>query len=100
MRAESRLPADLKELAIIVTARRWTAQFEWYAHSRFALEAGVPAGTIVVHGNNKSDQELEAAAAAEALVVLDVLDEVERAAAAGVRRVLARVTSGIEADTH
>ena len=67
---------------------------------RFALEAGVPAGAIVVHGNNKSDQELEAAAAAEALVVLDALDEVERAAAAGVRRVLARVTSGIEADTH
>ena len=33
-------------------------------------------------------------------VVLDALDEAERAAAAGVRRVLVRVTPGIDADTH
>src|ERR687891_2351514 len=42
----------------------------------------------------------ELAAAGGALVVLDSLDESERAAAAGVRSVLVRVTSGIEADTH
>jgi diaminopimelate decarboxylase len=54
-----------------------------------------------VHGNNKGDDELQAAAAAGArFVVLDALDEVERAAAAGVERVLVRVTPGIEADTH
>ncbi|HEY7017715.1 MAG TPA: diaminopimelate decarboxylase [Gaiellaceae bacterium] len=67
----------------------------------YALRAGIPGDRIVVHGNNKSDDELAAAAAAGArLVVLDALDEVERAAAAGVRRVLVRVTPGIEADTH
>jgi diaminopimelate decarboxylase len=67
----------------------------------YARRAGVPGERIVVHGNNKSDDELEAAALAGAgLVVLDALDEVERAAAAGVRRVLIRVTPGIEADTH
>src|SRR5207247_4389220 len=56
---------------------------------------------MVVHGNNKSDDELRAAAEGRALyVVLDALDEVERAAAAGVERVLVRVTPGIEADTH
>jgi diaminopimelate decarboxylase len=66
-----------------------------------ALRAGVPADRLVVHGNNKSDEELSAAAEAGAgLVVLDALDEVARAAAAGVRRVLVRVTSGVEADTH
>jgi diaminopimelate decarboxylase len=64
----------------------------------FARRAGIPTERLVVHGNNKSDAELEAAR--EALVVLDSLEEVERAAAAGVRRVLVRVTSGIEADTH
>ena len=64
----------------------------------FARRAGIPAERTVVHGNNKSDAEL--AAAGGALVVLDTLDEAERAAAAGVRRVLVRVTSGIEADTH
>jgi len=66
-----------------------------------ALRAGVPAGSIVVHGNNKSDEELRRAAEADAwLVVLDALDEVERAAWAGVRRVLVRVTPGIDPDTH
>ena len=34
------------------------------------------------------------------LVVLDAPDEVERAAAAGLRRVLVRVTPGIDPDTH
>jgi diaminopimelate decarboxylase len=67
----------------------------------FALRAGIPGDRLVVHGNNKSDEELRAAAeAGTGLVVLDALDEVDRAAAAGVRRVLVRVTSGIEADTH
>ncbi|TMK79408.1 MAG: diaminopimelate decarboxylase [Actinobacteria bacterium] len=66
-----------------------------------ALRAGVPGERIVVHGNNKSDEELTAAAQAEAAyVVLDALDEVERAARAGVRRILVRVTPGVEADTH
>ena len=54
-----------------------------------------------MHGNNKSDEELRAAAEAGArFVVLDALDEAERAAAAGVRRALVRVTPGIDADTH
>jgi diaminopimelate decarboxylase len=67
----------------------------------YALEAGVPAERIVVHGNNKSGDELGRAAAADAwLVVLDAPDEVDRAAAAGVRRVLVRVTPGIDPDTH
>ena len=68
---------------------------------QLALRAGVPGDRLVVHGNNKSDEELRAAAeAGVALLVLDAPDEVERAAAAGIRRVLVRVTAGIEADTH
>jgi diaminopimelate decarboxylase len=65
-----------------------------------ARRAGIPGDKLVVHGNNKSDEELRAAARAGALVVVDALDEVPRAAAAGVRRALVRVTPGIEADTH
>ena len=59
-----------------------------------------PATALVVHGNNKSDDELRAAAAAGALVVIDSLEEIDRARAAGVTRTLIRVTPGIEADTH
>ena len=67
----------------------------------FAQRAGIPGERIVVHGNNKSDDELRAAAEAGVrFVVLDALDEVERAAKAGVRAVLVRVTPGIDADTH
>jgi diaminopimelate decarboxylase len=66
-----------------------------------ALHSGLRGERLVVHGNNKSDDELEAAArAGAALVVVDSLDEVERAAAAGVERILVRVTPGVEADTH
>jgi diaminopimelate decarboxylase len=68
---------------------------------RFAQRAGLPGERIVVHGNNKSDEELAAAAEADAAyVVLDAADEPARAAAAGVRRVLVRVTPGIDVDTH
>ena len=66
----------------------------------FARAAGLTGDRVVVHGNAKSDEELRAAAGTGATVVLDAEDEVERAAAAGVGRVLVRVTLGVEADTH
>jgi diaminopimelate decarboxylase len=66
----------------------------------FALRAGLDGASLVVHGNNKEDELLRAAAAAGALVVLDSLDELERARVAGAERFLVRVTPGIEADTH
>jgi len=66
-----------------------------------ALRAGLPGERLIVHGNNKSVEELDAAARAEAcLVVLDAPDEIELAADAGVKRVLVRTTPGVEADTH
>ena len=66
----------------------------------FARDAGIASERILFHGNNKSDPELRAAAEAGATVVLDSPDEPARAAAAGVRRVLVRLTPGVEAVTH
>jgi diaminopimelate decarboxylase len=66
----------------------------------FARAAGLAGEQLFVHGNAKSDAELQAAAEAGATLALDAEDEAERAAAAGVRRVLVRVTLGVEADTH
>ena len=66
----------------------------------FAQAARVPGERIVFHGNNKSEEELRAAAQVGALVVLDASGEAEAAAAAGVRRVLVRLTPGVEAVTH
>ena len=67
---------------------------------RFAQAAGFDGDRIVVHGNNKSDEELRAAAEAGALVVVDSLEEIDRARDAGATRTLIRVTPGVEADTH
>jgi diaminopimelate decarboxylase len=68
---------------------------------RYAQAAEVPAAQVVVHGNNKSDEELRAAADADSwLVVMDEPGEVERCVEFGVKRVLLRVTPGIEAGAH
>jgi diaminopimelate decarboxylase len=66
----------------------------------FALRAGVPGDRLVIHGNNKEDELLHRSVEAGALIVLDSLDELERAQALGAPRCLIRVTPGIEADTH
>ncbi|HEY5057579.1 MAG TPA: diaminopimelate decarboxylase [Gaiellaceae bacterium] len=66
----------------------------------FARAAGLSGERILFHGNNKSDGELRAAADAGATVVLDAPDEPDRAVAAGVKRVLVRLTPGVEAVTH
>lgn len=40
------VPPRLSELAIIVTARQWRAQYEWQAHAVLAEKAGVKPQTI------------------------------------------------------
>lgn len=41
LRFESTLSKRLNEFAILITARTWTAQYEWYAHHRLAIKAGL-----------------------------------------------------------
>lgn len=70
------------------------------------LRAGAHPSRVVLHGNNKSDQELALAVRVRlGLVIADGLDELTRlsalAEAAGLRqRVLLRVVPGIEVRTH
>lgn len=42
LRFQTGLPDPLVELAILVTARHFTCQYEWYAHERLARKAGLP----------------------------------------------------------
>lgn len=71
-----------------------------------ALEAGVPADRLVMHGNNKSTAELKAAlAAGVGRLVVDSFDELDRLemlhSSFGYRpKVLLRLTPGIKAHTH
>ena len=71
-----------------------------------ALRGGVPPERIALHGNNKSDAEIDRALRAGiGPIVIDSLSEIDRLAGAagrlGVRApVLIRVTVGVEAHTH
>jgi len=71
-----------------------------------ALTAGVPAERLVLHGNNKSDDELAAARRlGVGRIVVDSFDELDRHDRLHdvdrcVPKVLLRVTPGIEAHTH
>jgi diaminopimelate decarboxylase len=71
-----------------------------------ALEAGVPASRCVLHGNNKSVDELRfALTAGIGRVVVDSFDEFDRldqlaSESLPTPKVLIRVTPGVEAHTH
>ncbi len=43
LRFGSSLPKRLNEFAILIQARLWTSQVEWFAHYPIALKAGLPA---------------------------------------------------------
>jgi 4-carboxymuconolactone decarboxylase len=45
-RLKTRVPPRLSEFAILVTAKLWRAQYEWYAHVPHAERAGVTTQTI------------------------------------------------------
>ena len=46
VRFESALPPQLRELAILVVAAKWKAQYEWWAHERIARREGLDEGVI------------------------------------------------------
>ena len=63
LRFHSTLSPKQRELAIIITARYWNAQYEWYAHRRLALQVGISAATAdaIAAGKRPSlepDQEI------------------------------------------
>jgi 4-carboxymuconolactone decarboxylase len=41
LRWNTSLPPRLSELAILITARQWTAHYEWFAHYPLAMKAGL-----------------------------------------------------------
>src|SRR6478672_2296985 len=41
LRFKSSLPPRLSEFVILLTARRWTQQYEWHAHMPLALQGGL-----------------------------------------------------------
>jgi 4-carboxymuconolactone decarboxylase len=60
VRYHSSLPPRLNEMAILLTARHWTAQYEWYAHKRLALQAGLAPAIVDAIGAGKRPPNLPA----------------------------------------
>ena len=58
LRWKGKLPARLKELAVLVTARRWTCQHEWVMHSKLALEGGLRRETVDAIAANREPPNL------------------------------------------
>jgi 4-carboxymuconolactone decarboxylase len=59
MRYRSSLPPRLNEFAIIITARTWTAQYEWVAHHQAALRAGLSAAICDAIANGQRPASMQ-----------------------------------------
>src|SRR6185503_16558885 len=46
LRFRSSVPKRLNEMAILMTAKWWSSQYEWYLHKTLALNAGLNAAVI------------------------------------------------------
>jgi 4-carboxymuconolactone decarboxylase len=55
------LPAELRELAILVVSQEWQSPFEWYAHAPIAQKTGVPQSVIDSVGTGRRPENAEAA---------------------------------------
>ncbi|HET7492158.1 MAG TPA: carboxymuconolactone decarboxylase family protein [Bradyrhizobium sp.] len=56
LRFDTIFPAKLSEIAILVTARHWTAHYEWYAHKRLALKGGMDPNIIEAIRDRRAPQ--------------------------------------------
>jgi len=53
IRFNTSIPLRLNEFAILITARHWTSQYEWFAHLPLALKAGLDPKIAADLANNK-----------------------------------------------
>jgi 4-carboxymuconolactone decarboxylase len=60
MRFLDSIPAKLRELTIILTARHWTSHYEWQAHRRAAAQAGLAEPIIQSIAAGRRPQNMDA----------------------------------------
>jgi 4-carboxymuconolactone decarboxylase len=53
LRWETSVPLKLNELAILIVARQWRSQVEWYAHAPLAIKAGLAPDIVAELKANK-----------------------------------------------
>jgi 4-carboxymuconolactone decarboxylase len=60
LRWKSTLPAQLVEFAVLITARRWTCQHEWFIHEKLARKAGLDGAIIDAIAQKQQPAKLSA----------------------------------------
>jgi alkylhydroperoxidase family enzyme len=85
------IPQRLNEMAIIMAGRKWTAQYEFYAHRRLALEAGLsPAIADAIAANQRVKDAFGERGVVDLVGAVGLLqpgvDDAERRAGATARR--------------
>jgi 4-carboxymuconolactone decarboxylase len=74
VRLETTVPPRLSELAILVVAQHWRAQYEWYAHAPIAEKQGVAPETVKAIKAGRRP----ASAKRDELVVFDFVKELNK----------------------
>lgn len=78
VRFRSSIPTALNELAILLTARRWDAQFEFFAHRALAVDAGLAPEIADAVGRGErptaTDEGADADVAAVVVFATELLD--------------------------
>lgn len=73
VQARSALDQRLTELAILVTARHWTQQYEWNAHAPAALKAGLAPEIVAAIGEGRRPDRM----ADDETVLYELLTELQ-----------------------
>ncbi len=60
VRYGSSIPAALNELAICMAGRKWTAQYEFYAHRKLAIDAGLNPAILDAVAEGKTPANMSA----------------------------------------
>jgi 4-carboxymuconolactone decarboxylase len=59
LRFNTSLDKRLNEMAIIMSARYWGAQYEWYAHAPLALKAGLDPSVVTALGEGRKPDSMK-----------------------------------------
>jgi 4-carboxymuconolactone decarboxylase len=58
LRMQGKLEKRLFELMVLVVARHWSAQYEWFSHAKSALSAGLSPEIVEAIQNNRRPESL------------------------------------------
>jgi len=74
LRFRSSLPPRLSELVILLTARRWTQQYEWNAHAPLAVKGGLDPAIVNAIALGRRPERM----AEDEDIIYSLFDEIQR----------------------